>query len=81
VDEIGETLKGIKSLDDNQQTLQRTVAHLKDNRVDLDKYPLSMGPVLKFDTTKETFPDSPAATALLSRSYREGFICPSADKV
>ena len=81
IDEIGETLSGIKSLDDNQNTLERTVAHLKDSKVDLDKYPLSMGPVLKFDTTKETFPNSPAATALLTRSYREGFVCPTADKV
>ncbi len=81
IDEIGETLKGIKSLDDNQNTLERTIAHLKDSKVDLKKYPLSMGPVLKFDTAKETFPDSPEATALLTRSYRKGFVCPTADKV
>ena len=81
VSDISEVLNGVKSLDDNQETLRRTVAHLKDNQVDLAKYPLSMGPVLKFDTTNETFPDSPEATALLTRPYRKGFACPSADKV
>ncbi len=81
VKEIGEALEQVKSLDDNQETLRRTVVHLQDNGVDLDKYPLALGPVLKFDTTNETFPDSPEATALLSRSYRTGFACPTADKV
>ena len=71
----------IKSLDDNAATLQRTVQHLVDNGVDLEKYPLSLGPLLKFDPEKEVFPASPAATALVTREYREGFVCPTADKV
>jgi predicted dehydrogenase len=81
VDEIKRTLSGIKSLDDNAATLQRTVQHLVDNGVDLEKYPLSLGPLLKFDPEKEIFPASPAATALVTREYREGFVCPTADKV
>jgi hypothetical protein len=49
--------------------------------VDLDKYPLSLGPLLKFDPQTELFPDSPEATALVTREYREGFVCPTKDQV
>lgn len=79
--EARQILAGVKSLDDNVATLDRTVKHLVANGVDLDKYPMSMGPLLKFDPEKEVFPDSPEATAMLTREYREGFVCPTADKV
>ncbi|MHB8898540.1 MAG: Gfo/Idh/MocA family protein, partial [Thermoguttaceae bacterium] len=81
VEEAGKVLAGVKSLDDNGATLQRTVQHLVDNGVDLEKYPLSMGPLLKFDPKEEVFPESKDATALVTREYREGFVCPKADKV
>ncbi len=74
-------LAGVKSLDDNEATLERTLQHLVDNGVDLAKYPISMGPLLKFDPEKEVFPDSPEATAMVTREYREGFVCPPADSV
>ena len=70
-------MAGIKSRDDDLATLQRTVQHLVDNGVDLDKYPMSMGPLLKFDPQKEVFPDSPQATKMVTREYREGFVCPT----
>lgn len=79
--QAGEVLKGVKSLDDNQKTLSRTLKHLTDNGVDLDKTPISMGPLLKFDPEKEVFPDSPEANAMLTREYREGFVCPKAADV
>ncbi len=79
--ELADALSSIKSLDDNQATLDRTVRHLKDNGVDLDKYPISMGAKLTFDPAAETFVDNPEANALLTREYREGFVCPTADKV
>ena len=74
-------LAGIRSLDDNRATLERTLQHLKDNGTDLAKYPISVGPLLKFDPAKEVFPDSAEATAMVTREYREGFVCPAADKV
>ncbi len=80
-DELRSTLKGIKSLDDNSATLERTIAHLTTNGVELDKYPISLGPMLKFDPVKEVFPDSPEATALVSREYRPEFKCPTAAEV
>ncbi|MDY0165612.1 MAG: Gfo/Idh/MocA family oxidoreductase [Thermoguttaceae bacterium] len=81
IQEAGRILAGVKSLDDNQATLARTAKHLTDNGVDLKKYPISMGPLLKFDPQREVFPDSPEATALLAREYRDGFVCPKADAV
>ncbi len=81
LEEAQQVLKGIKSLDDNGATLERTIQHLKDNKVDLAKYPISLGPHLKFDPEREVFPDSDEATAMCSREYREGFVCPTADKV
>lgn len=81
IDEVRQAVKGIKSLDDNGLTLDRTVQHLKDNKVDLNKYPISLGPHLKFDPEREVFPDSDEATTMVSREYREGFVCPTADKV
>ena len=79
--QAAETLKDIKSLDDNGKTLGRTIRHLEDNNVDLNKYPISMGPHLKFDPNKEVFPDSPTATEMVTRNYREGFACPKAADV
>lgn len=81
VAEAKQALAGIKSLDDNEETLDRTVKHLVANGVNLDKYPMSMGPFLKFDPQQEMFPDSRAATAMVTRQYRDGFVCPRADQV
>jgi len=81
VAEAKKIVAGIKSLDDNLATLDRTVKHLEANGVDLAKFPMSMGPLLKFDPKKEVFPDSPKATAMVTREYRKGFACPTADKV
>ncbi|MDA1165757.1 MAG: Gfo/Idh/MocA family oxidoreductase [Planctomycetota bacterium] len=78
VAEAREAILGIRSLDDNGKTFDRTVQHLKDNGHDLKKYPMSIGPLLKFDPEKEIFPESREATALCSREYREGFVCPKA---
>jgi hypothetical protein len=74
-------LSEVKSLDDNAATLARTLKHLTDNGVDLAKYPISMGPYLEFDPVNEVFPHSREATAMVSREYREGFVCPTADQV
>jgi len=74
-------LEKVKSRDDNVETLNRTIAHFKDNGVDLDKYPMSMGPLLKFDPVKEVFTNSAEANRMVSREYRKPFVCPTGDKV
>ena len=79
-EEAAKVLAGVKSLDSNAESLERTLHHLRDNAVDLEKYPISMGPLLKFDPRQEVFPELSAATEMVSRVYREGFVCPkSAD--
>ena len=74
-------LEKVKSRDDNIATLDRTIAHFKDNGVDLDKYPMSMGPLLTFDPEKEVFTNSAEANKWVSREYRAPFVCPAPDKV
>lgn len=81
VEELSSALQGVKSLDDNQATLDRTVKHLVKNGVDLKKYPLALGPQLKFDPEKEVFTNNDAANAYLTREYRAPYVCPLADKV
>lgn len=79
--EARRVLAEVPSLDDNGATLARTLRHLTDNGVDLAKYPISMGAYLEFDPDQEIFPHSPEATAMVSREYREGFVCPTAEHV
>ncbi len=76
-DEIKKVLSGVKSLDDNAKTLQRTVSHLESNGVDLKKTPLALGPQLKFDNETEKFTNNDAANEMLTREYRSGFEIPS----
>ncbi len=81
VSDISAALKDIKSLDDNEATLQRTVKHLTKNGVELDKYRMSLGAMLQFDPEKEVFTNNEAANAMLTREYREPYVCPLAEKV
>jgi predicted dehydrogenase len=74
-------LSKVNSLDDDNATLDRTLAHLKQNEVDLANTPLTLGPHLKFDPVAEVFADSDDANRLLSRDYRPDFACPNAADV
>ncbi len=81
--DAADILKGVKSLDDNLETLNRTLRHLTDNGVDLEKYPISVGPLLTFDPEKEVYTGNRAdeANVWIRRNYREGFICPKPEEV
>ncbi|MEM6365679.1 MAG: Gfo/Idh/MocA family oxidoreductase, partial [Planctomycetota bacterium] len=74
--EIRDALAQIKSLDDDAATLDRTIQHLVDNKVDLDATPLSLGPMLEFDGQAERFTNHDAANDHLTRTYRDGFELP-----
>lgn len=80
-DEIEQAISKITSLDDDAATLRRTVEHLKVNGVDLDKTPLSLGPLLKFDPDAEQFTNNDEANEMLTRNYRGPFVVPPAEKV
>jgi predicted dehydrogenase len=79
--EILERLSEIKSNDDVKATLERTRQHLVDNKVDLAKTPLRLGPLLALDPKTETFIKNSKADDLLTREYRAPFIVPPAGKV
>ena len=81
VKQAAKVLQDIDSRDHNIETLYRTARHLTDNGVDLDKYPISMGPMLRFDPRREVFTNNDAANRILHRDYREPFVCPTPDKV
>ncbi|WP_425613724.1 Gfo/Idh/MocA family protein [Anatilimnocola sp. NA78] len=63
--------------DKSKETLERTIAHLKDNGVDIAKTPLAIGPLLAMDPKSETFPGNEAANKMLSRQNRKGYEIPS----
>ncbi len=81
VQELSDAVAGVGKFDDNQETLERTLRHLKDNQVDLDKYPVSLGALLKFDNESERFTNNTEANQLLTREYRRGYELPTAATV
>jgi hypothetical protein len=81
LDEIKKELTAVKSNDDCLETLERTVAHLAANGVDVDKTRLALGPTLTMDPKAETFVGNDKANALLTRDYRPPFVVPAAGKV
>ncbi len=74
VDEIRKTLTGLKTNENVAECMERTLAHLAANKVDLGKTPLMLGPMLKIDAHSETIIDNPEACALLTRQYRAPFL-------
>ena len=81
VTEAKKIVADIPGNDDNLDTLNRTIEHLESNGVDLDKYPLSMGRMLKVDPATESFVDDAEAKRMESREYRGEFVVPDVDKV
>jgi predicted dehydrogenase len=59
------------------ETLERTVQHLKDNKVDLEQTKLTLSPLLHLEAGQEKFRDNAKANALLTREYRAPFVVPS----
>ncbi|UCD49714.1 MAG: hypothetical protein JSW27_19540, partial [Phycisphaerales bacterium] len=70
-----------RSTIDNEYLLDsfdRMVEHLKVNNVDLEKEPITMGPMLTMDPDKEVFVGdmSKEANMYIKRNYREPFVVP-----
>jgi predicted dehydrogenase len=81
VAEIKKELSAVKSNDDSLETLDRTIAHLAANEVDLEKTMLTLGPALNMNPQAETFIGNDQANAMLTRDYRKPFIVPAAGQV
>src|SRR5207247_1412776 len=80
-DELDKSIATLKTTDNAKDTLERTLAHLKDNGVDMAATKLTVGPVLPFDPKTESFPDNAKASAMLTREYRKPFVVPPAGQV
>lgn len=59
-----------------RDSLDRMLAHLRANEVDVDQPVLTVGPTLEMDPAKETFTNSEAANHLLRRDDRAAFAIP-----
>jgi hypothetical protein len=79
--EIRAELAKLKVHDNVLETLDRTLQHLGDNKVDLEKTPMTLGPLLTLDTNREAFVNNAQANALLTREYRKPFVVPSESEV
>jgi hypothetical protein len=76
--EVASKLATFHSQDNTKETIERTLEHLKANKVDLATAKIRVGLPLKLDPKNETFVGAPAqATAMLTREYRKGFEVPS----
>jgi predicted dehydrogenase len=80
-DELDKSLATLKTTDNAKETLERTLAHLKDNGIDMAAAKLQVGPVLAFDPKSETFPGNEKANAMLTREYRKPYVVPPAGQV
>ena len=80
-DELDKTLATLKTTDNAKETLERTLAHLRDNEVDMAATKLQVGPALMIDPQTESFPGNDAANAMLTREYRKPFVVPAAGQV
>src|SRR5262245_9181539 len=79
--DVEKSLAELKTTDNAKDTLERTLAHLKDNKVDLASAKINVGPVLPFDPKTETFPGNEAANKMLTREYRAPYTVPAAGQV
>jgi predicted dehydrogenase len=61
--------------------LDRTVQHLGDHKIDLEKTQIQLGRLLQIDGDKEAFANSPEANAMLTREYRKPFVVPSEKEI
>lgn len=73
IGQVKEAIEAFGGADATVETLDRTIAHLKGQGVDLKETPMTLGPVLQMDAKTETFTNNNAANAMLTRNYRKNF--------
>jgi hypothetical protein len=77
VAEASNYLDQAQSNDKVRETFNRTLRHLADNNVDLEKLQLGFGKSLEFDPETEAFVNDEKADQMLTREYRKPFEVPS----
>ncbi|HXV40546.1 MAG TPA: Gfo/Idh/MocA family oxidoreductase [Steroidobacteraceae bacterium] len=73
--DIARALEGVPSQDDVRETFRLFEQHLAENRIDLDRTPLTLGPWLELDRATDA-PIEPEAEPFLWREYRAPFVLP-----
>jgi predicted dehydrogenase len=83
VADAAQKVTAIRSSDNSKETWERTIAHLKDNNVDLNKIQIGFGQHLTLDPQTETFTGAgmEKANSMLTREYRAPYIVPAAGQV
>lgn len=74
-------LEGFNSQDQAAETYERVLAHLRENKIDVDAMKIRAGAQLAFDPVSETFGNHEQANAMLTREYRQPFVVPGPDAV
>lgn len=71
----------MKVHDNVVETLDRTLKHLDDNKVDLEKSRMTMGVRLEVSSKSEEFVGNADANKFLSREYRKPFVVPTETEI
>ena len=79
--EIRAELVKLKLNDKVLDAFDRTTTHLRENKVDLEKTPLTLGTHLELESDREAFVNHSQANAMLTREYRKPFVVPSEAEV
>ena len=77
VAEVREQVAKMKVHDNVGETLDRTLKHLGDNKVDLEKSKMTLGVKLEVSPKSEEFVGNASANKFLTREYRKPFVVPT----
>jgi len=77
VAEVREQVGKMKVHDNVSETLDRTLKHLGDNKVDLEKSKMTLGVKLDVSPKSEEFVGNAMANKFLTREYRKPFVVPT----
>jgi predicted dehydrogenase len=79
--EIQQTLGKMSVHENVRETFDRTIEHLRENGVDLEKTKLTFGAPLHLNPVREAFVSNAQADALLTREYRKPFVVPAESEI
>ena len=81
VAEVREQVAKMKVHDNVSETLDRTLKHLGDNKVDLEKSKMTLGVKLEVSPKSEEFVGNASANKFLTREYRKPFVVPTEKEI
>jgi predicted dehydrogenase len=79
--EVREELGKLKVQENVCETFDRTVDHLRENNVDLERTKLSLGALLHLAPDREAFVAHGRADTFLTREYRKPFVVPAESEI